>query len=45
MTPKIIFTSFFVYEYPEFHADFKSVEVIEKSAPRKSYLQVSSVEE
>jgi hypothetical protein len=28
-------------EYPknaEFHADFKSVEIIEKSAPRKIYL-------
>ncbi len=34
------FLFFFGYEYPkysEFHADFKSVEIIEKSAPRKSY--------
>ncbi len=47
MTPTF-FKSFFGYEYPkyaEFHADFKSVEIIEKSAPRKSYLQVSSIEE
>jgi hypothetical protein len=35
------FYSFFGHEYPnyaEFHADFKSVEIIEKSAHRKSYL-------
>ncbi len=41
MTPKN-FNSFFGYEYSknaEFHADFKSVEKIEKSTPRKSYLQ------
>jgi hypothetical protein len=40
MTPKI-FKFFFAYEYPkhaEFHTDLKSVEIIEKSAPRKSYL-------
>ena len=38
--PQKIFTSFLVYEYPkhaEFHADFKSVEKIDKRAPRKSY--------
>ncbi len=50
--PKICLNSFFGYEYPkyaEFHADFKSVEIIEKSAHRKSYLpkllQISSIEE
>ncbi len=40
MTPKV-FKFFFGYESSknaEFHADFKSVEIIEKSAPRKSYL-------
>jgi hypothetical protein len=47
MTPKL----FFGYDYPkyaEFHADFKSVKRIEKSASRKSYLpnlQNSNVEE
>jgi hypothetical protein len=37
MTPKK-FVSFFAYEYQkyaEFYADFKSVEIIEKSAPHK----------
>ena len=36
------FRVFFGYDYPkyaEFHADFKSVERIEKSAARKSYLE------
>ncbi len=40
MTPKL-FRVFFLYDYTkyaEFHADFKSVERIEKSAPRKSHL-------
>ncbi len=43
---------FLAYEYPknaEFHPDFKSVEIIEKSAPRKVFcqklLQVRSIEE
>jgi hypothetical protein len=42
MTPKF-FKFSFGYDYPkyaEFHADFKSVERIEKNAPRKSYLQI-----
>ena len=40
MTPKI-FCSFLAYEYSkfaEFYADFKSVEIIGKSPPRKSTL-------
>ncbi len=40
MTPKC-FNSFFGYKFPkyaEFHTDFKSVEIIGKSAPIKSYL-------
>ncbi len=40
MTPKF-FRVFFGYDYlkkAKFHADFKSVERIEKRAPRKSYL-------
>ncbi len=40
MTPKIFF-SFLAYEYSkfaEFYADFKSVEIIEKNLPKKSYL-------
>ncbi len=34
MTPN--FLTFFAYEFPEFHADFKSVELLGKSAPRKA---------
>ncbi len=39
--PQKFLNSFSAYEYPkyaEFHADFKSVDIIEKSTPRKSYL-------
>ncbi len=39
--PQNYLESFFGYDYPkyaEFHADFKSVKRIEKSASRKSYL-------
>ncbi len=41
MTPKFFFSSFLAYEYSkyaEFYADFKSVEIIGKSLPRKSSL-------
>jgi hypothetical protein len=40
MTQKFL-NSFSVYEYPkyaEFHADFKSVEIILKNCTQKSYL-------
>ncbi len=39
MTSKFL-KFFFRYDYPkyaEFHADIKSVDIIEKSAPRKSF--------
>ncbi len=41
MTPNIFKLFFFAYEYPkytEFHADFKSAEIIEKSAPTQKKL-------
>ncbi len=41
MTPQNFFISFLTYEYPKnakFYADFKSVEIIGKNEPRKSYL-------
>jgi hypothetical protein len=52
ITPKKIFNSFFRNEYPkyaEFHADFKSLEIMEKVHPEKVIcykpLRVKSIEE
>ncbi len=40
MTPKFIYFFFACkyQKYAEFYSDFKAMEIIRKSAPRKSYL-------